>query len=400
MFLRRASRFRLYPTEGQAALMAQYAGACRAVWNLGLEQRRDWWRPGRSFSYTQQCLELTQLRAEVGWLRACPAHVLQQALRDLHQAYKNWWNGCAAAPTWRKKGQRDSFRFPDPAQFEVRRISRNVGAVRLPKLGWVRFRSWIDIPGDLATVTVVREADGWHAAVQWEKEVADPVPSALPAVGIDLGVQCFAALSDGTLVEPGDFGRKAQRRLARAQRSLARTRRGSANWRKQRRRVARLHLRVHNARKDYLHKLSTKVAKGHGAVVMEDLRVKAMSASARGTVESPGRNVRQKAGLNRSILDQGWGEFRRMLGYKLAERGGTLVLVEPAYTSQTCSACGHVAEASRVSRSRFACVACGHADHADVNAARSILRRAGSPSLPAEAARRRADEAGTVRRAA
>ncbi len=187
--------------------------------------------------------------------------------------------------------------------------------------------------------------------------------------------------------------------LRRAQRSLSRKKRGSANRRKAVQRVARIQRRVANARKDFLHKHSTIIAKNHGLVVVETLQVRNMSASAKGTADAPERRVGQKAGLNRAILDQGWSMFRTMVGYKLADRGGRLVEVPAAYTSQTCSACGLVDAASRQGQARFACVGCGHAANADSNAALNILQRADSALKPVEGNRsKRPSEAGTTRR--
>jgi putative transposase len=188
--------------------------------------------------------------------------------------------------------------------------------------------------------------------------------------------------------------------LRRAQRKLARKKRGSNNRKKQARRVARLHQRVSAARKDFLHKASTAIANKHGVAVLEKLEVRNMARSAAGTVEKPGRNVRAKAGLNRAILDQGWGMFRTFLAYKLADLGGALIEVPPAFTSQTCSACGVVDAASRDGQ-RFCCRSCGHVAHADTNAAINILERArGTRLLPVEASHERAVEAGTIRKAA
>jgi len=230
--------------------------------------------------------------------------------------------------------------------------------------------------------------------------MSDPALSTLPDVGIDRGVAVFAALSSGELIEPLSAGKKAQRSLARAQRKLARKVKLSNGWRKQKQRIATLQARIARARKDHLHKLSTEIAKNHGTVVIESLRIGNMVRSAKGTAEKPGRNVRAKAGLNRSILDQGWGMFTRFLSWKLPERGGALVEREPAYSSQECSACGLVDPRNRATRDRFLCVGCGHAEHADTNASKVILRRGGTASLPVEAAHERADEAGTGRRAA
>ena len=163
-------------------------------------------------------------------------------------------------------------------------------------------------------------------SVQWQREVAEPIPSILPAVGIDLGVAVFAALSDGTNVAPANHGKKALKALRKAQRNLSRKKRGSANDAAIRR-VAKIQMRVANARKNFLHKQTTTIAKNHGTVVVEALKVRNMVRSAKGAAAEPGKKVRQKAGLNRAILDQGWGAFRIMLAYKLAACGGKLIEV-------------------------------------------------------------------------
>ena len=184
--------------------MSQIAGACRFIYNLALEQRRDWCRPGRKFSFASQCREVTLLRAEVEWLNAAPVHTLQQALRDLERAYQNWWAKRAAAPTPRKKGVNDSFRFPDPVSLRVERTGTSSGRIKLPKLGWVKLRGWQALPGEISDITISRRAGQWFAAVQCEREVDEPVASALPAVGIDMGVTIFAALSDGSAIAPAN----------------------------------------------------------------------------------------------------------------------------------------------------------------------------------------------------
>lgn len=402
MIERKANTYRLYPTPEQAQQMTQIAGSCRFVYNLALEQRRDWWKPGRTFNFASQCREVTMLRADVDWLRAAPSHTLQQALKDLDRAYQNWWAGRAQYPTPRKKGMNDSFRFPDLGRIKIERTGRSSGRIKLPKLGWVRFRGWYAIPGAVCNATVSRRAGQWHIAVQWQRELGGPIPSILPVVGIDRGVTVFAALSNGTNIAPVNHGKKALRALRKAQRNLSRKKRGSNNRRKAARRVAKIQMRVANARKDFLHKVSTEISKNHGTVVLEALKVRNMTASAKGTMEKPGRSVKQKAGLNRAILDQGWGMFRTMLAYKLADRGGRLIEVSAAYTSQTCAECGVMDATSRRSQSRFVCTGCGHETNADTNAANNILQRGLDKSLkPAEGHRsKRPDEAGSIRRAA
>jgi putative transposase len=242
-------------------------------------------------------------------------------------------------------------------------------------------RGWYAIPGDIRGATVSRRAGRWHVSVQWQREVSEPIPSTLPAIGIDRGVAVFAALSDGTNVAAVNHGKKALRALRKAQQSASRKKRGSSNRGKAVRRVARIQMRVANARKNFLHEQTTTIANNHGTVVVEALKVRNMSASAKGTAAEPGRKVRQKAGLNRAILDQGWGMFGVMLAYKLAERGGTMIEVPAHYSSQTRAACGVVDARSRLDQARFVCTGCGHAANADTNAAIVILKRGLDKSL-------------------
>lgn len=368
----RAHTYRLYPTADQAERLAQWVGAVRFVYNLALEQRRTFWRPGRSFNAATQSREVSELRLQVEWLADVPRAALEQGLRDLDGAYRAWWARRSKTPTPRKRGRNDAFRLQG-RDIIFTQHSRRRGAVRLPKIGDVRCHVSRQAQGEKRSITVKRVAGQWYAVIWWETATAEAAP-ATAEVGIDRGVSVFAALSTGELVQGPNVGRKAARSLARAQRALSRKRRGSNRYRKQRLRVARLRARVSAARKDFLHKTSTTIAKNHGLVVLEDLKVQNMTASSAGTIKAPGRNVRQKAGLNRAILDQGWGMFRTMLAYKLEERGGALLTVDPKNTSRTCSACGVIDADSRRGIT-FACIACGHEAHADTNAAINILRR-------------------------
>ena len=229
------------------------------------------------------------------------------------------------------------------------------------------------VAGVLRNASVTAERGKWFVSLQ--VELPDVLPSAevAPTLGIDLGVALFAATSDGRKVEPLGALKKQQRRLRHAQRAVSRKQKGSRNRRKALDRLGRLHARIAAQRRDWLHKLTTDLADAHPVIAIEDLKVAAMSASAAGTLDAPGRRVRQKAGLNRAIRDQGWAEFRRQLDYKCAARGGAVVPVPAACTSQACSQCGHVSAANRASQARFACVACRHTDNADINAAQNIL---------------------------
>ncbi len=195
------------------------------------------------------------------------------------------------------------------------------------------------------------------------------------SIGIDMGIARFATYCNGDSVPALNSFRRHETRLRRYQRSMSRKVRFSNNWRKAKAKVQRLHSRIANVRSDYLHKATTTISQNHAIVYLEDLRVRSMSKSAAGDLEHPGKNVAAKRGRNKSILDQGWGEFRRQLAYKLTWAGGTLIAVPPHHTSQTCPRCKHIAAENRRTQSRFRCVTCGYADHADVVAAINIKER-------------------------
>jgi putative transposase len=390
----KAIRIRLYPILEQVRLFQQTAGCCRLVYNLGREQRQMFGRRGRSINYASQCGELRALKKEAPFLKDVPHHCLQQALRNLDMAYSRFFQGLDTYPQPRRKGRDDSFCFPDPAQIKMEGSGRDF-RIFLPKAKWVSgvlHRDPSDLfggaPARLKSVTVSREADWWVASLLFEAEIEAPVglsperPIANDildeAVGIDLGVAEPVVLSDGTTHTLPRIGKGEKRREVRLRRTVARRKKGSANRRKAVRALARFTAHQKRRRRDAREKVTTTLAKSHGTqgiVMMEDLRLRNMSASARGTVEQPGRQVRQKAGLNRSLLDIGMAAFRTRLEQKITARGGLLILVDARNTSRTCPVCGHVAAENRPTRDRFCCVACGHTDHADVNAAGNIRAR-------------------------
>jgi putative transposase len=240
----------------------------------------------------------------------------------------------------------------------------------------VRYRASRAIEGRIAQATIVREGIHWFVSIQTEREMDVPERRET-AVGIDLGVARFATLSDGTVFNSPHAFRRQAPRLARLQRQLARKQRGSANWKKHIQKVARLRRRERRIRFDFLHQVSTAIARRYGCVVVEDLKVSRMTHSAKGTLDEPGNGVRAKAGLNRVILDQGWSTFQRLLSYKLVERGGQLAQVDPRHTSQRCFQCDYVHADNRKSQAVFACCACGYLENADLNASRNILKAAG-----------------------
>ena len=376
-----AFKFEMRPNGQQQRQMRRFAGSCRVVFNeaLALQKARHE-RGEKKLGYAGLCKELTAWRngaplpsgRVAPWLAEAPVHPQQQALKDLERAYTNFFARRADFPCFKKKGQSDSFRYPDPKQIK---LDQGNGRIFLPKLGWLRYRNSRDALGAVRNVTVSSSGGKWFVSVQTEREVEQPIPSATSAIGIDVGIARFATFSDGTFLAPLGSFRKREVRLARYQRAMSRKVKFSKNWHKAKRRVQTIHTRIANARRDNLHKATTTISQNHAMVCIEDLQVRNMSKSSRGSAETPGTNVRAKSGLNTSILDQGWAEFRRQLDYKLQWSGGWLVAVPPHNTSRTCPCCGHVSADNRRTQAQFLCVGCGYVNHADVVGAMNILAR-------------------------
>jgi len=295
---------------------------------------------------------------------------LQQTLKHLDVAYQRFFNKelPAQEPRFKKKGRSDSFKESDPACF---RIKEN--EIKLPKIGWVCFRMSREIEGTAKNITISKRLEHWFVSIQVELEIAQSEHSSTSAIGVDMGISKFATLSNGTFIPPLNSSRKREDKLIKEQRNLSRKVKFSSNWKKQRKKVVRVHIKIADARQDFIHKASTNLSKNHAIVVMEDLKITNMSKSAKGTQEDPGKNVSAKSGLNKSILDQGWHEFRRQLEYKQHWRGGAVVLVSPRNTSRKCSNCNYVHASNRTSQAKFLCLQCGHSENADVNAAKNIL---------------------------
>ncbi len=365
-------RYRLLPSPAQEAVLRDHCGHARFVWNLAVEQHRHW-RPGRASApgYLEQCRQLTAARAEHPWLAAGSQMVQQQALRDFARAMAAFFDPAnpAGRPSWRKAGRDEGFRVVAVKPGEVRRLSRHVGEVRVPKAGWVRFRWSRAVPPGVKSYRVRMDRAGrWHVAFAVIPEPV-PAPGNGETVGIDRGVAVSAALSTGEMLTAPGLSAGRRHRLRRLQRRLARARPGSNRRARVKRAVARLRAREADARTDWAEKASTDIARRFDLIRVEDLRIADMTRSARGTAGNPGRNVRAKAGLNREILRSGWGLLVRRLEEKAP---GRVEKVKPHYTSQRCSACGQVDAESRESQARFVFTACGFACNADVNAARNI----------------------------
>lgn len=370
--MHRGFSYRLQPTPAQAEKFDQYAGVCRLIWNLALEQRRNHWRAmkrvtGHGPTFYSQLRELTDLRASFDFIAAVGREAEEMALRALDTAYDNFYKGTGGYPAFKKKGNRDAFTLR--RGFRVRRLNRRWGAVTVPTIGEIRFRMHRPTAGKIVAGTLSRSPLGWQISLTCEIDAT--LPDNGLTVGIDRGVTLPVVLSDGTSYT-APAGLAASEQAARkAQRAASRKKRGSNRHKAALRRTARLKARSARIRNHWQHTVNARIAKAYGGAAIEHLKTRSMTATAKGTLDQPGTNVRAKSGLNRAILNIGWHGIATKLAYKLPR----IIMVDPAYTSQTCAACDHVDSRNRESQASFVCTSCGHIDNADHNAAVVILNR-------------------------
>lgn len=355
-----ASRFRLYPTNDQMQRLAVQFGHARWVWNEALALTQQTYRAtGKGLTYHTLATRLPGLKQKLEWLREADSQVLQQSLQNLAAAFDNFFQKRARYPRFKSKHERQSIQYPQRVRIEGKRAY-------LPKVGWVKVVAHRALAGRIKTVTISKEPCG-HYYASFLTEDAAPMPvAAMPAdgrfTGIDVGLNDFAVTSDGSHFGNPRLLRRAEKNLARKQRKLARKQKGSKSRDKARKLVARCHERVKNARKDFLHKLSSKLVVKSQAIAVEDLNVKAM-------VRSPT--------LAKSISDAGWGMFTNFLRYK-AERAGKLFVRTERFfpSSKTCSACGQRRSEMPLSVRRWTCDGCSTTHDRDENAARNIGQEA------------------------
>jgi putative transposase len=377
MLFHKAFQFRLDPTSEQRIMMAQTAGCVRLVWNKALGEIKEGLDRGEKYSgYVPMANKLKGMKREeeTAFLKLVHSQPLQQTLKDLDRAVRDGFKKSKGFPKFKKKSHDKSFRYPQGVKLEGDKIY-------LPKIGLVAFRKSRDIEGVIKNTTVRFDCGEWYISLQTEFEREVPLhPAESNIVGLDMGIKSFVTSSDGEQVMPLNSFKKHEKNLAREQRKLARKQKGSNNRTRQVHKVQKIHKKIRDCRKDFLHKTANHFSKNHAVIVLEDLKVKNMSASASGTIEEPGRRVKQKSGLNKAILDQGWYQFRQLLIYKQEWMGGSVIVVPPQYTSQKCSECSYVSADNRKTQAEFVCIACGYNDHADINASKNI-KAAGSAVL-------------------
>lgn len=374
---------RLLLIPGQTKFCEISAGIVRQVYNTALEQRKLAYSLTKtSLNYYDQAKELPELKAAFPYIGIAPSQSIQQGLTDLQKAYDRFFKGISGFPNFRKRGINDSFRLPDPKNFKITRISKRKGSIKIPKLGRTFFRWTQKLVGKPLFATITKNAGNWYISITCSVDIKDFSNSMKPiqqrtSVGIDRGCTHTIATSEPIDKKylhslPTSKLKHLENRIKFLQRILARKVKRSNNYKKVRTKIAKIYRKLMNLRYDWHHKMTTKIAKNHSYIFLENLDVRKMTKSNSGTKDNPGTNVARKTGLNKSILRQGWGIFDSMLTYKTSWYGSKMAKPNPAYTSQKCQKCKFTHPLNRDGET-FYCRRCKHREHSDVNAAKNIL---------------------------
>ena len=403
MKINKAYKFRLEPNADQEVVLNNLVGAARFAWNQILVKTFEMFANGERIDHNLvKKLPPLKSKPEFAFLeKNSNAVALQQKIRDLVQAWDKFFNTKEHArlkQSKRKPKKTKFFKLADGTEIQLRPLMPRFkkksdgydsirivqfnkycyldgNRVKLPSgVGLVKFRKSQEIRGEIKNVTISKVSGRWYVSFCTEIELTEmPTHPSKSAIGIDLGVKKLITTSNGEVFNPKNSFKTNQVKIAKLQRKLSKKQKFSQNWKKLNSKINRLHHHIANIRQDYLHKITTSISKSHAMIAVEDLKVANMSKSAKGSIENQGKKVKAKSGLNKSILDQGWGMLVDMLEYKQLWRGGLLVKVNPSYTSQICNQCGHVAKENRPTQAKFECVGCGYVANADLNAARNIL---------------------------
>ena len=366
-------KYRIYPTKEQEQQLLQEVGNQRFLWNKFLAKQISLYKRKKKFKFKFDMINylVHTFKDKHEFLRIGNSQSLQQTLIDLDQALKNCYKSGFGFPKFKEKGVRDSFCVPQ--SFIVGKSS-----ITIPKIGIIKINKSCSLNGKAKNLTISKDKNGkWYVSVCVEFE-PKPLPKTSKSIGIDLGTVRLATSSRNHIkksFKDVKYVRELNRRIKTKQRELSRKDKGSSNWLKAKATLQKLHLKLRNMRQNRLHKFSTMLVTNFDIIVVEDLKTKNMTKNSKGTLEKPGKNVKQKSGLNRSILKEGWSIFLNMLNYKSDWYGKEFIKVDPKFTSQICSKCGFKSKKNRKSQSKFECNKCGFTLNADHNAARNILAR-------------------------
>lgn len=377
--MRKTLKYRIYPTKETERKLFWTLTRCRELYNAALSERKDAYKyAGKSISYYDQQNDLPQIKAEIREeYQDIAAHVLQDVLRRLDKAFQHFFRRCRNGenpgfPRFQGRDRYDSFTYPDGAGWKFDGCS-----LHLTKIGKAKVKLHRPLEGKIKTVTIKREVDEWYVTFSCEVPEPEKLPVSYEDVGIDLGVTHLATLSTGEMIEHPRYYRKAQKVLEKRQQALSRKKRGSHRRDKARKAVAKVHRTIARQRKDFQHKAAKCLIGRYQVIVFEDIQTNNLTRKPKSKQDENGKylpnGAAAKCGLNKSILDAGWGSFVSMCSVKAAWAGRTLIKVDPRFTSQVCSGCGQVRKKDL--SERWHSCDCGTELDRDVNAAINILER-------------------------
>ncbi len=359
MLREKAYKFRLYPNKEQRILINKSIGCARYIYNHFLAKAKE----NKYETYTKYSKQLTQLKKELEWLKEPDKFALQNALKDLDRAFKNFFSGKYDFPKFKsKKNKKNSYRtnkFTRKSR-DTTNIEIKNNKVKLPKLGWVKFRKSKEVKGKILNVTVTKtNTDKYFISIAVEEEIKE-LPKKENTIGIDLGLKEFAITSNGEKIKNPKVLKKYEKKIARLNRSLARKEKGSNNWHKAKKKLAKVNEKVANTRKDFLHKLSTKLIRENQTICLETLQVK---------------NMLKNSNLAKSISDVSWSKFVEYLEYKTKWYGRNLVKIDTFFaSSQLCNNCGYKnEEVKNLKVRKWECPECKEMHDRDINASKNIL---------------------------
>jgi len=364
-------KVRLYPTDKQKAILSKTFGSVRFIYNFMLETKIEAYKNDKtSISAFELIKKLPKMKKfNFEWLKEVDSTSLQQSIKNMDKAYQGFFKLKKGFPKFKSRHNSKQTYQTTTAQIKNEQLY-------LSKIGLIEMRGFREFGGKLKTVTVSFEANQYHASLLFDdgKEFVKPKHNK-KSIGIDVGVALFATLSNGKMIKPLKLDKEIKK-MKKAQKSLSRKKKGSNNRIKAKQKLQKRHLKIANKRKDFSHKLSNEITSENQTIVIEKLKIKNMTKSATGTVEEPKKSS-GKRGLNRVITQQSWGIFFEMLKYKAEKKGGEVIEVDPKFTSQKCSCCGHISTENRKSQSKFKCVQCQFELNADLNASINILNSVG-----------------------
>ena len=369
-------KVRLYPNKKQQQLIYKTFGSCRFVYNMLLDAKIKAYECGDSLSAYELKKRLVPMKnAEGGeFLKVVDSTALQNSVLKIDVAYKNFFRrvksgGAVGFPKFKSKHNLYQ-------SYQTSTATIKNSKLKLPKIGEVKTKFHRgEVAGKIKTVTVSYEANQYFASINYEDSLEECIGSNNgQTIGIDVGVKVFAYTSENKPINPKKEHdlTKDIKKMIKAQKSLSRKKKGSENKAKAKMRLAKKHLKIKNKRNDFLHKVTNRLSENQ-AVKVENLIIKNMSKKAKGSIDNPNMRASAKSGLNRSILQQSWGKFFELLEYKLIRNGGQLIKVDPKFTSQKCSCCGHISKENRLKQAQFICTKCNYKVNADYNASVNIL---------------------------